>query len=241
MSERALQAVRVGSNMYGGASPEGLQMNGLPAEQADGGVDEPMVSRDCSILSWSGEQRLVRAPSASQLKFSSSSQPARITPTSYHSGPIQPFFVPRFPQHKQGSMLSVRTLARSAPRAVSRMAAASSLRAPAAARAGTLARSSSATLSALRPSRATFSTTVGRRAADGEVDDELSAKLESEIQIEGGMADNEQLPTSVKDFLENSPFELEDTPGTEVVKLTRAFGDEKCGPHLPAVYAQGSD
>ena len=38
---------------------------------------------------------------------------------------------------------------------------------------------------------------------------------------------NEQQPASVKDFLDNSPFELIDTAGQEVVKLTRSFGDEK--------------
>ena len=76
-------------------------------------------------------------------------------------------------------------------------------------------------------SRAAFSSTAGRRAADGETDDELSAKLESEIQIEEDMKASEQQPASVKDFLDNSPFELIDTPGQEVVKLSRSFGDEK--------------
>lgn len=34
------------------------------------------------------------------------------------------------------------------------------------------------------------------------------------------------VPTSVKDFLENGPFEITDTPGHEEVVLTRKFGDE---------------
>lgn len=86
----------------------------------------------------------------------------------------------------------------------------------------------SSAISALRPVRAAaFSTTVGRRAADGETDDELSAKLESEMQIEEDMKAQEQQPASIKDFLDNSPFELIDTPGQEVVKLTRSFGNEK--------------
>lgn len=83
-------------------------------------------------------------------------------------------------------------------------------------------------ISTLRPARAAaFSTTAGRRAADGETDDELSAKLESEMQIEEDMKAQEQQPASIKDFLDNSPFELIDTPGQEVVKLTRSFGNEK--------------
>lgn len=82
-------------------------------------------------------------------------------------------------------------------------------------------------LRALQPSRAAFSTTVFRRAADGETDDELSAKLESEIQYEDSLKASEQEPASIKDFLDNSPFELIDTPGEEVVKLVRTFGEEK--------------
>lgn len=58
------------------------------------------------------------------------------------------------------------------------------------------------------------------------MDEELSVKLESEIEFEGQMKENEQLPASVKDFLENSPFELQDTPGKEDVTLTRKFGNE---------------
>lgn len=81
-------------------------------------------------------------------------------------------------------------------------------------------------VSALRP--AAFSTTVGRRAADGETDDTLSAKLESEIEIEEQMKDEEEQPASIKDFLAASDFELIDTPGQEVVKLVRSFGEEKC-------------
>lgn len=41
------------------------------------------------------------------------------------------------------------------------------------------------------------------------------------------MKANEQEPASIKDFLNNSAFELIDTPGQEVVKLVRNFGNEK--------------
>lgn len=54
----------------------------------------------------------------------------------------------------------------------------------------------------------------------------MVAKLESEIQMEEEMKDQE-LPTSVKDYLENGPFDIIDTPGEEEVTLTRQFGDEK--------------
>jgi complement component 1 Q subcomponent-binding protein len=119
-------------------------------------------------------------------------------------------------------MLSIRTFARSAPRAISRM----TLRQPAAlARPSTLLKPASA-IAVTRTSA--FSTTIGRRAAaDAENDAELSAKLSSEIQIEEDIKASEQEPSSVKDFLANTVFEIEDTPGNELVKLTRSYNDEK--------------
>lgn len=73
---------------------------------------------------------------------------------------------------------------------------------------------------------AAFSTTTIRPSKSGEGDDELVAKLESEIQMENEMSDEGGIPTSVKDYLENGPFEILDTPGQEEVVLTRQFGDE---------------
>lgn len=61
---------------------------------------------------------------------------------------------------------------------------------------------------------------------EGVVDEELVAKFDSEIQMEEEMRDANEVPTSVKDFLENGPFEITDTPGHEEVVLTRLFGDE---------------
>ncbi|KAG5936430.1 hypothetical protein E4U53_000239 [Claviceps sorghi] len=123
-------------------------------------------------------------------------------------------------------MLSIRSLARSAPRVAARLTSAS-LRSGVARPSSAFVKTS--VLSTLRSSTgaAQFSTTVGRRAADGETDDELSAKLESEIQIEQDVSGQEQEPTSIKDFLANSPFELIDVPGQEVVKLVRSFNNEK--------------
>ncbi|KAK1248413.1 hypothetical protein MKX08_006633 [Trichoderma sp. CBMAI-0020] len=123
-------------------------------------------------------------------------------------------------------MLFVRNLTRAAPRTLSRTAAAS-LRPSAFARPNTLIKSP--TIKALLPTRvAAFSTTVRRSQEDDvDVDVALSAKLDSEIQIEEDIKVNEQQPASIKDFLDNSPFELVDTPGQEVVKLTRSFNEEK--------------
>lgn len=120
-------------------------------------------------------------------------------------------------------MLSIRTLARSAPRTISRMAGRAAIARPA----GITMLRASAAARGSNNGVAAFSTTTARRAADGETDDELSAKLESEIQIEEEMTASEQQPASVKDFLDNSPFELVDTPGQEVVKLVRKFGEEQ--------------
>jgi complement component 1 Q subcomponent-binding protein len=85
--------------------------------------------------------------------------------------------------------------------------------------------------SAWKPARtqcaAAFSTSTIRPAKAGEGDDELIAKLESEIQMEQEMKEESDIPTSVKDYLENGPFKIIDTPGVEEVVLTRQFGDEK--------------
>jgi len=44
--------------------------------------------------------------------------------------------------------------------------------------------------------------------------------------METDMKEQEGIPTSVKDFIENGPFEIHDVPGQEEVVLTRQFGDE---------------
>jgi len=115
-------------------------------------------------------------------------------------------------------------MARAAPRAISR---ASSVQ--------TISRAASSNLlkytrtsAFLRPQQASaFSTTVFRRAAENETDEELSSKLGSEIEFEEDVKENEPQPTSIKDFLDNGPFEIKDIPGKEEVVLTRSFGNEK--------------
>lgn len=121
--------------------------------------------------------------------------------------------------------MSLRAIARAAPRTLARASATSSI--------ARCQRTSTSLLSArpttlLRPQQASaFSTSLLRRKPAGEVDEELSAKLASEIEFENEVKENEPLPASIKDFLENGPFKLEDIPGKEDVTLTRTFGDEK--------------
>lgn len=118
-------------------------------------------------------------------------------------------------------MLALRSLARSAPLALGRAGARSS---------AAVRPCAAAASSALQPARAAFSVTAGRRADDSS-DAELSDKLSSEIQIEEELKANEPKPASIKDFLAHGPFELQDTPGHEVVKLVRSFNNERClGP-----------
>ncbi|KAL8735618.1 MAG: hypothetical protein Q9166_000787 [cf. Caloplaca sp. 2 TL-2023] len=44
--------------------------------------------------------------------------------------------------------------------------------------------------------------------------------------MEKDTRDSDTLPSTIQDFLENSPYQLEDKPGQEEVALTREFGDE---------------
>ena len=40
------------------------------------------------------------------------------------------------------------------------------------------------------------------------VDQELSAKIESELQMEKDIRDSDEYPASVQDYLDSSPFEV---------------------------------
>ncbi|OTA80243.1 hypothetical protein M434DRAFT_401845 [Hypoxylon sp. CO27-5] len=121
-------------------------------------------------------------------------------------------------------MMSLRAVARSAPRTISRLSS-SAFRQSRVARPSSLVKSSWAPLRSSQFASA-FSTSQFRQASSAEVDQELSVKLQSEIQFEGDMKEESPVPASVKDFLENSPFELKDIPGKEDVVLTRKFGNE---------------
>ncbi|KAK4218452.1 mitochondrial glycoprotein [Rhypophila decipiens] len=124
-------------------------------------------------------------------------------------------------------MISLRAFARSAPRALTRVSSSTLARSQSAFRTSSLL--SSKTTTALRPQQASaFSTSLFKRQAAeaGEVDEELSAKLASEIEFEEEVK-GEPLPPSIKDFIDNSPFELQDISGKEEVVLTRNYGNEK--------------
>lgn len=46
------------------------------------------------------------------------------------------------------------------------------------------------------------------RSRDDGASEELVAKLQSEISVEEGMKEDEDLSANIKDYLENSPFEV---------------------------------
>jgi len=57
--------------------------------------------------------------------------------------------------------------------------------------------------------------------------EELVAKIQSEISMEEDMKEDDDLSANIKEYLENSPFEIEDKAGNQEVILSRTFGDEK--------------
>jgi len=69
--------------------------------------------------------------------------------------------------------------------------------------------------------------TLGFPSLTNPVNGELAAKLESEISLEKDMRDPDSFPAHLKEYLDNSPFTLEDTAGKEEVVMTRKFGDEQ--------------
>ncbi|KAF7860595.1 uncharacterized protein EAF02_010829 [Botrytis sinoallii] len=119
-------------------------------------------------------------------------------------------------------MLSLRTLTRSAPR-VARGLTNTAIKT--ATRPSLLQTAFPA--SRLQCASAFSTSSIRAKSAAPESDAELAEKLASEIQMEEEMKEHEELPTSVKDYMENGPFEILDTPGQEEVILTRSFGDEK--------------
>ena len=49
---------------------------------------------------------------------------------------------------------------------------------------------------------------IGKSSLRRKVDQELSAKIESELQLEREMRDSEKLPSSLQDYLDSSSFEV---------------------------------
>ncbi|KAK0713011.1 mitochondrial glycoprotein [Lasiosphaeria miniovina] len=127
-------------------------------------------------------------------------------------------------------MMSLRAVARSAPRATALTRASSTVVSSMMGRTQASARVAGSSLKSafLRPQQlSAFSTSLLRRSPLSETDEELSAKLAGEIEFENELDDTASIPSNVKDYIENGPFELKDTAGAEEVVLTRTFGDEK--------------
>ncbi|KAI5863886.1 mitochondrial glycoprotein [Durotheca rogersii] len=122
-------------------------------------------------------------------------------------------------------MMSLRAVARSAPRTLTRFSS-TAMRQSRAAQPISLLKSTSWAPYRSSQFASAFSTSQFRRAPAPEVDGELSAKLESELHFEADMKEHTPTPASITDFLDNSPFKLEDVDGKEDLVLTRKFGNE---------------
>ncbi|KAI9925662.1 hypothetical protein ASPWEDRAFT_41787 [Aspergillus wentii DTO 134E9] len=127
-------------------------------------------------------------------------------------------------------MLSLRTLARSVPRTVSRSFATSS-RSAVLRPVSTVPRPSllqSSLKPATRSPYAAFSTSsVFRQSAEGDV--ELVAKLEDEVKHEkaSGLEDLESSVQNIQYVLQNNSWEVKDVPGEQEIVLTKKFGNEE--------------
>ncbi|CAJ0760221.1 1520_t:CDS:2 [Entrophospora sp. SA101] len=70
-----------------------------------------------------------------------------------------------------------------------------------------------------------FSTTV--QNLSNTADKNLATRLKEEIKYEKESESLEKQPEFIKEFLDNNPFKIEDKQGSNEVKLTRTFGNEK--------------
>ncbi|KAF2738217.1 regulatory protein-like protein suaprga1 [Polyplosphaeria fusca] len=118
-------------------------------------------------------------------------------------------------------MYALRNIARSAPRSAARLSTKAIRPQPSLFRQSAISPAWSKTVPRLTSS---FHTSVIRRQET--VNEELVAKLQSEITLEEDLKEDGDLTTNIKEYLENSPFEIEDKPGHEEVILKRTMGDE---------------
>ena len=127
-------------------------------------------------------------------------------------------------------MLSLRSISRALPRTLPRVAAQSQPRFFSTVHRTSLLQQTCKSTSI--PRYVAFSTSRAAREKEGQgtigpihfsahcslprvlVDQELSAKIESELQLEKEMRDSEKLPSLLQDYLDSSPFEvsLSDSP-----------------------------
>jgi len=84
----------------------------------------------------------------------------------------------------------------------------------------------SQTLKIVASTTANFSSTTKNLRPSGTVDEELVAKIDSEIGMEKQVNETAEIPAPIKEYLENGPFTLNDKPGHEEVELVRKFGEE---------------
>ncbi|EED12422.1 regulatory protein SUAPRGA1 [Talaromyces stipitatus ATCC 10500] len=123
-------------------------------------------------------------------------------------------------------MLSLRAFTRSAPRAFARSYSVAAR--PSTIRLATaIQRPSLLQKSFVRCQYPSFSTARILREPAGEVDLELSGKLEEELSHEQSSGELEESAAAIKSFLENSSWTVKDVAGEQEVVLTRKFGNEK--------------
>ncbi|KAJ4984916.1 regulatory protein SUAPRGA1 [Stagonosporopsis vannaccii] len=118
-------------------------------------------------------------------------------------------------------MLSLRNIARSAPRATRFTKAVR----PQSSLFRQTAAFQPAWTQAIPRLTASFHASAIRRQESG-ANEELVAKIQSEISMEEDMKEDDDLSANIKEYLENSPFEIEDKAGNQEVILSRTFGDE---------------
>ncbi|OGM39485.1 regulatory protein SUAPRGA1 [Aspergillus bombycis] len=124
-------------------------------------------------------------------------------------------------------MLSLRTIARSVPRTISRSIATSSR--SALFRPVPVVPKNVILQSALKPSYAAFSTSSVFKQSQAEGDFELVAKLEDELKHEkaSGLEDLDSSVQNIQYVLQNNSWEVKDVPGDQEVVLTKKFGNEE--------------
>lgn len=116
-------------------------------------------------------------------------------------------------------MHSFRALARAAPRATARLTS-STTRA-------SLRPAFTSSLKTQTPRALTAAFSTSRPTFDASAQ-ELAAKLTSELQLESESADSSQTASdsNVQNFLSSSDWQIHDTEGEQIVKLSRKFEDE---------------
>ncbi|KAL9095479.1 MAG: hypothetical protein Q9165_002350 [Trypethelium subeluteriae] len=121
-------------------------------------------------------------------------------------------------------MATLRVLARSIPRSAPRLAHQTDFTSVSALRRISPLASSwrSSTLPRLN---AAFSTSRPRFESD-DLTQELASKLEKELLLEKDCREQSEYSTTIKDYLDNTDFKLQDVPGQEDVVLSKKHGDE---------------